>query len=128
MKSKILKIILSQILVFSIGFAKEYQLDYHDFEHLNINDKIPNEGSIVYVYFYSIQCYYCKTIKQDVLDFALRTNEFYFIDITGLRGVCPFISGGDCIKGTPTLIIFGEDKELVQLSGARNIADYIFSI
>jgi|LGVF01.2.fsa_nt_gb thiol-disulfide isomerase/thioredoxin len=105
-------IIISVILFNMLSTELEYTSfdrieDYSDITNMNENEYL--------IYFYSEECYYCKEIKYDVLEFADENNEgikVYFLDAGNVTGYNN-ISGMD---GTPSILMV-VNGQLVDLVG-----------
>ena len=87
-----------------------------------------------YVYVYSLDCYYCKEIKQDVLEFYQTSeNSIFFIEYSesipikndiektiGERDICNLF-----IKGTPTLIEINKGSVNFNVAGKSKVIKMI---
>ena len=111
-------VIILSIILYNV-FAQP--LDYERFDRIedySLITQMPEDEYLVY--YYSPECYYCKEIKMDLLNFADENDadiKVYFLDqynVTGTNNV----PGMD---GTPTIITI-RNGQLVDLSpGATGI-------
>jgi len=124
-------VIIVSVVLFNV---LSEDLEYSSF------DRIEDYGDIAImpeneylIYFYSEECYYCKEIKFDVLEFANENNEgvkVYFLDagnVTGYNNV----TGMD---GTPTMLtivngqlvdIVGGSTQIISLFAEINTGSYL---
>lgn len=118
-------IIIISIILYNM-FSKE--LDYTSVTHIEDQTSVYNMPEDEYlVYFYSPECYYCKEIKMDILNFADENDadiKVYFLDqynVTGTNNV----PGMD---GTPTILTI-KNGQIVDLSpGATGILNTLSEI
>ncbi len=106
-------IIIISVILFNMLST---ELEYSSFDRIEDYSEITNMNEDKYlVYFYSEECYYCKEIKYDVLEFADKNNEgikVYFLDAGNVTGYNN-ISGMD---GTPSMLMV-VNGQLVDLVG-----------
>jgi len=106
-------VIIISIILFNMLST---ELEYSSFDRIEDYSEITNMNEDKYlVYFYSEECYYCKEIKYDVLEFADKNNEgikVYFLDAGNVTGYNN-ISGMD---GTPSMLMV-VNGQLVDLVG-----------
>ena len=108
---------------------KEY--DYSDINHLKICwDEILSQIQVSYfVYIYSETCGHCKEIKQQVIDYALNHDGFYFVSYNNRIPIIDdesFVVGKSNINelgivGTPTLFLIEEHIVKENIVGKNNI-------
>ncbi|MCK5388779.1 MAG: thioredoxin family protein [Candidatus Izimaplasma sp.] len=106
-------VIIISVIMFNL-LSKD--LEYSNFDRIEDYSQITTMPEDEYlVYFYSEDCYYCKEIKFQVLEFADENNaniKVYMLDagnVTGYNNV----SGMD---GTPTILMV-VNGQLVDLVG-----------
>ena len=106
-------VIIISVIMFNL-LSKD--LEYSNFDRIEDYSQITTMPENEYlVYFYSEDCYYCKEIKFQVLEFADENNadiKVYMLDagnVTGYNNV----SGMD---GTPTILMV-VNGQLVDLVG-----------
>lgn len=106
---KLLKLTIVLIVsLITIGCGKTSStlpaLDYNDFpgQFIEItDDQLYMPESDYYIYFYSLNCYACQLIKNDVLNTFYDASEttVYLVDIS-VGGINPNTG----VTGTPTII------------------------
>ena len=106
-------IVIISIILFNL---LNKDLTYDSFDHIEDYSQITTMPEDEYlVYWYSEECYYCKQVKPDILEFANDNNEnikVYFLDAANASGYNN-IPGMD---GTPS-ILFISDGNIVDLVG-----------
>lgn len=128
-----IKLLILTTLSLSINkdIPSKTELDYTSFEHIIIVDINSIETNNYYLYFYTEQCFYCASIKHEILSFASKTNNFYFVNVATTYISCNGLDGNKlntyCIYGTPTLKHFINKQLDFTLIGASKIRDYLFS-
>ncbi len=110
--------------------------DYIDFDYLQIQweNFFTQEESEYYVYFYSEQCFYCESFKNDMLNFISLSNNCFF-----LLSYKPGIPIGKDEKmtvgatsidgmwfgGTPSLVYLENKVVKNNILGVHNISSYL---
>lgn len=99
------------------------ELKYDDFEQVGTYDDVDNmEEDLYAVYYYSLSCGVCTTIKADILQFAEENALGMKVYMLGheetseiFPGAKQLITGpeGEKLTSTPTLMIF-KDGELIE--------------
>ena len=106
-------VIIVSVIMFNL-LSKD--LEYSNFDRIPDYSLITNMPEDEYlVYFYSDDCYYCKEIKFQVLEFADNNNagiKVYLLDAGNVTGYNS-VSGMD---GTPTVLMV-VNGQLVDLVG-----------
>ncbi|MCK5761572.1 MAG: thioredoxin family protein [Candidatus Izimaplasma sp.] len=106
-------IIIISVIMFNLLST---ELEYSSFDRIGDYSEITNMNEDEYlVYFYSEECYYCKEIKYDVLEFADENSagiKVYFLDAGNVTGYNN-IAGMD---GTPSILMV-VNGQLVDLVG-----------
>ena len=111
-------IIIVSLILYNV-FSKS--LDYSSFDRIedySLIDEMPEDEYLVY--YYTVSCYYCKEIKEEVLDFADDNNrgiKVYFIDAENVTGT-NYIAGMD---GTPSLLTVINGQIVNLVGGATDI-------
>lgn len=130
---KRIKLLLLSIVALSIStdISSKTRLDYATFKHINIININSVEVNNYYLYFYTEQCFYCASIKNEILNFASHNNNFYFVNVATNFISCNGMDDNKldtyCIYGTPTLKYFANKRLEFTLIGASKIRDYLFS-
>ena len=119
----IFAVLIAALLIYN---AVSPKLDYSDFEHVTVWEEMETQEEEKYLlYYYSESCYYCKQIKDVVLDFTQENQadaKVYLMDAGNMTGTRPFESGALGTR-TPTLHVV-VDGEIVQtVEGTAAILD-----
>ncbi len=120
-KSKLFRMMVFVVLsVFTFTLTacdNSDELDYSDFsdDHLNTWQNILDKDEDQYlIYYYGVNCSHCKTIKQDVLQFAQHNDadlKVYFIESGEVPredyDMYPLLDpqSGEEVPGTPTMFV-----------------------
>ena len=100
--------------------------DYHEVEHLRIfwSEIFKQSGSTYYVYLYSETCSHCNSIKNIMIDKALKDDEtIYFVSSSFEHNIADTGSTGVkeisnlYIRGYPTLLKLEEKTVVLNVSG-----------
>ncbi len=102
--------------------------EYSDVRTLNIEyDEIFSYEGDYYVYIYRSTCEYCEAIKQQIIDFAIDRDDFYFLpdsdEITKKSGYDPSETIGATsldelwIRGVPTLLTISNHVLVSNVAG-----------
>lgn len=142
-QNKLLKFIIF-LLVGVIGFTltgcEGDDLDYSDFadDHLNSWAKaLTQEEDQYLLYYYGVNCSHCKTIKQEILNFANENDaslKVYFIESGEVSyenyEMYPVNDPltGEPIPGTPTVIVVTDGRARAMLVGPSPIKDLLLKI
>ena len=125
---KKLMLVFISLLVVSLSACEEVskELDYSDFPNNIITsyEAAESEQSNKYiVYYYSINCGHCLTVKPDILDFFndFDTLPFFIYNITEAHDV----SGLEEFIGTPTVFVMSDGVVSESYIGSDNILDFI---
>ncbi len=107
---------------------------YHDYDEIIDRtilwmELLNQEEDFYYSYVYSPRCGHCNDIKQDVIEFALNHESFYFIEFTSdiLITDNPSTTIGEtdiekvAIVGTPTLFEIYNKQIKANIAGSKNI-------
>lgn len=107
------------------------QYDYSDVEEKKIewNELFSIEKESYLVYIYSPTCGHCNEIKQSVIEFALQSDDFYFVLFAKEINVGNHIEnsiGADnidevVILGTPTLLVIRNHVLTDNIAGSSTI-------
>jgi len=96
-------------------------LDYGSFDSIEDGALITTQSESEYlVYYYTEDCFYCKEIKQQVLEFANENNEgvkVYFMDGVNVNGSL-YVNG---LTGTPAFITIVNGQIVDLVGGAVDI-------
>lgn len=109
--------------------------DYSEVEDKTINwtDLFNIDSVQYYAYIFSYTCGHCKNIKDIVIDFALRKDNFYFIeytkDIPIVVDVEVTLNQNDLnnigILGTPSLLEVYNKMLIMNIAGEKEISKFI---
>ncbi len=100
--------------------------DYHEVEHLRIfwSEIFKQSGDTYYVYLYSETCSHCSSIKNVMIDKALKDDEtIYFVSSSFEHNIADTGSTGVkeisklYIRGYPTLLKLEEKTVVLNVSG-----------
>ena len=107
---------------------------YHDYDEIQEktimwNELLNQKQRHYYSYIYSPRCGHCNEIKQEVIDYGLEHNDFYFIlytnDIPVDYEIETTIGKSDIndvfILGTPSLIEIENSVVINNLAGSKSI-------
>ena len=91
------------------------------------------EESQYLVYFYSPSCSHCREIKNQIIDYALDNDNFYFIKYSDEVVVSPEIKStigatsidDVSILGTPSLIEILDGVLIYNLAGTKEILNFL---
>lgn len=110
-----------------------------DYEYDDVLDKHIQFGDIFtmendyFIYIYMIRCYHCNLIKNQMIEYSMKYDNFYFLECPDEISISNDVSHTIGIKtlselsinGTPTLLMI-EDKMLVlNISGSVKILNYL---
>ena len=141
-------ILLSVLLLTSCGVTgsesqeeDEKKIDYDDLELPKIawSDIFLKEDDKYLVYFYSEECGYCNSIKEEILDYyEMTTRKMYFIDVIEDGNVVinhsfdSVIGVNDVnnlfIRGTPSLLEIENHAVLNYYAGVQTIRAFISNV
>ena len=112
------------------------QKAYHDYDEIldktiSWSELLEQTNDEYFSYVYSPKCGHCNDIKQDVLDYGLSHNNFYFIlyssEIPVSYHVEHTIGKSDIndifIVGTPTLIKVRDHTVINNIAGSKGILE-----
>ena len=130
---KVFMIFILSLFVITLAGC-ESGLDYDDFENdhiIGMDNVIEQADSQYLVYYYGVNCSYCKTIKKELLTFALENDaniKMYFIasapntdsDVENDPTYITDPITGDPMTGTPTMITV-VNRRVVDLSVGPNV-------
>ena len=110
-----------------------HEYDEIDNQKLLWNDIFSVAKPTYFVYFYSLVCQNCNSIKNEIIEYGLANDDIYFVqdskefvfgnDILNTIGVSDisfFI-----ISGFPTLVLINNSKITNHIVGTKNIIDFL---
>ena len=137
MKRLFLNILLMAFLCFGCHKKEAVNLDYEIFENRFIQwgELFNQKEDTYYAYVFSYACGYCQDIKEDVLSFAYRKENFYFVvyskEIPIIDSSISIIGEKDISKigvvGTPTLLEIQDDKIKECFAGSKQIYKHLIN-
>ena len=109
--------------------------DYSDFIHLQIkwDDVFIQKEDCYWVYFYSHECYYCESFKNEMLNYvAISKKKIYLLsyqESIPIRSNIQATIGANNIEqmwfgGTPSLLCLENKFVIENILGVQNISDY----
>ena len=104
--------------------------DYEDFDHISSYQRIlDQEEDMYFVYWYGPDCLHCKAIKDQVINFARKSDvKVYMIDSSVATGTPNLVHPTDstiAMSGTPTLILVKDGKVADMIVGGEDIPSII---
>lgn len=109
--------------------------DYNEIEAYKIswNDIFAIESNDYYVYFYSTTCSHCKSIKNQIIDYALKEGSMYFIEFSDevviskdIKNTIGATSVSELsILGTPSLLEILDHRVSLNIAGSKAILDFL---
>lgn len=144
---KKLMLILPILLLSSCSIYESTEQSFLSSEEVSINheyDEIDNQKLLwndifsvakptYFVYFYSLVCQNCNSIKNEIIEYGLANDDIYFVQDSK-----EFVFGNDILKtigvsdisfffisGFPTLVLIKNSKITNHIVGTKNIIDYL---
>lgn len=144
---KKLMLILPILLLSSCSIYESTEQSFLSSEEVSINheyDEIANQKLLwndifsvakptYFVYFYSLVCENCNSIKNEIIKYGLANDDIYFVQDSK-----EFVFGNDILKtigvsdvsfffisGFPTLVLIKNSKITNHIVGTKNIIDFL---
>ena len=119
----------------SIDSSEEIKHDYDEVIDREIlwKEMFMVEKAQYFIYFYSPTCSHCKEIKNEIIDYALSIDNFYFIKYSDDVIIAPEIKSTIgatspdevAILGTPSLIEIIDGVLTNNMAGSKTILDFL---
>ena len=140
-------LILSIMLLSSCSIYQSSEQSFLSSQEVSINheyDEIVNKKLLwndifsvakptYFVYFYSLFCQNCNSIKNEIIEYGLANDDIYFVQDSK-----EFVFGNDIlntigvsdisfffISGFPTLVLINNSKITNHIVGTKNIIDFL---
>ena len=119
----------------SIDSKEEIEHDYDEISDKEITweEMFMIEKAQYLIYFYSPTCSHCKEIKNEIIDYALSKDNFYFLRYSDDVIIAPEIKSTIgatsidevAILGTPSLIEIIDGVLSSNIAGSKAILDFL---
>ena len=118
---------------FSISETTEHEYDEVMDKEITWNEMFSIEQSQYLIYFYSTTCSHCKEIKNQIIEYALSNDNFFFIKYSDDVIIAPEVKStigatSPCdvaILGTPSLVEIENGVLINNLAGVKEIMNFL---